>query len=67
MQKKQDTSEFISKFIIQLEMDNWLEVTMLSFPQLYTLVQSYELNMAADLIIHVNSAVEVFFKSIFCH
>jgi len=32
MQKKQDTSEFISKFIIQLEIEKWLDVTMLPFP-----------------------------------
>jgi len=36
MQKKQDTFEFISKFIIQLEIDKWLDVTMLPFaPAVY--------------------------------
>ena len=36
MQKEQDSSEFISKFIIQLEIDIQLDVIMLPSPQLYT-------------------------------
>ena len=48
MQKKQDTSEFISKFINQLEIDKWLDVTMLPFPLATCICTKLERNIACN-------------------
>jgi len=60
--QKQDTSEFISKFIIQLETDKWLDVTMLPFPPAIYICTNLERHIVCNIYYRIH--YRLFFISI---